>query len=134
MITKKLKIESKVRFPGAITEEEKLELYSIADVFVHTSVQEGLSLALLEAMAAETIVVATAAAGQSDTIKHGITGLLFKPADVQSLAQQTEYALSDPELQSIPKKAADYVVEDHSSEGHTRGYVMVYSEFRKKEK
>ena len=133
-ITQNLNIESRVRFLGTITEMEKLELYSIADVFVHTSVQEGLSLALLEAMAAETIVVASAAAGQSDTIKHGITGLLFKPTNIQSLAKQMERALSDPKLLSIPKKAADFVIAGHSSEGHTQGYIKIYSEFSKDEK
>lgn len=126
-----LGVSAKVRIIGAITEVEKLELLAISDVCVHTSIQEGLSLALLEAMAAELIVVASSAAGQSDTITHGETGLLFPPADVQTLSSRIEYALSNqPELEKIKKQAARFIIDSHSSEKHTRSYLKIYETCR----
>jgi glycosyltransferase involved in cell wall biosynthesis len=119
-------LEDHIKFLGAITEQEKLDLLSIADICVHTSVQEGLSLALLEAMAAETILIASAAAGQSDIIKHGETGLLFPASDIDALANRIVYALTTSGLESMRARAADFVEKNHSSEGHTQGYLDLF--------
>ena len=121
-----LGIEDYCRFPGAITEKEKLQLLGAADICVQTSIQEGLSLALLEFMAAGTIVITSAAAGQSDTVQHQVTGLLYKAKDVIELARLLEESLSNRNFDAMRKKAVDYVLKNHSSEAHTKRYIKVY--------
>ena len=49
---------------------------------------EGLPMVVLEAMAAATPVIATRVEGTPEAITHGVEGLLAKPGDVDSLAEQ----------------------------------------------
>lgn len=129
-LVKQWMIEKHFRFPGAVTEEEKLELLAIADICVQTSVQEGLSLALLEFMAAGTIVISTSAAGQSETIKHGETGFLFPPADIAALSELLYHALSENDLSLMRENAAYYVFKRHKVEDHTQKYLAIYNRFK----
>lgn len=77
-----------------ITEQVKLlgyrtdvsEIYKIADVFALPSFREGLSLALMESMAAGLPVVCSDIRGNRDLIEDGIGGFLVKPDDVKGFA------------------------------------------------
>ncbi len=129
-LTRTLDIESNVRFLGPLSEEEKLELLSIADLCVQTSVQEGLSLALLEFMASGAVVIASAAAGQSDVIEAGVNGLLFPAADTDALANCIVQALQNDEYQNLGPASREYVLEHHSFEAQVERYMSVYREFR----
>jgi L-malate glycosyltransferase len=61
--------------------EDVRRLLPGVDVFVNTSVSEGISLTLLEAMAACLPVVATAVGGTPEVVLHGKTGLLIPARD-----------------------------------------------------
>ncbi|MBI4552246.1 MAG: glycosyltransferase family 4 protein [Candidatus Latescibacteria bacterium] len=58
-----------------------------ADVFVLSSLNEGLGRVLLEAMACQTPIVATDVGGVSEIVQTGETGLLVPPADPERLAE-----------------------------------------------
>lgn len=79
-----LGIEGSVDFVGEIPRVEE-ELWA-ADASVLPSLREGLSNALLEAMAAGLPVVATRVSGSEDFIDTGENGWLCEPGDVDSLA------------------------------------------------
>jgi glycosyltransferase involved in cell wall biosynthesis len=68
------------------------------DVFVLPSYSEGLSIALLEAMAAGRPIVATAVGGTPEAIEHERSGLLVPPGDAPALARAIERLLDDPNL------------------------------------
>ena len=74
-----LNIRHSVRFLGV--RPDVPALLALADVYVHPSLQEGYSNALLEAMAAGKAVVATAVGGNVEAVSDGVTGLLVPPAD-----------------------------------------------------
>lgn len=65
------------------------------DLFVLSSVSEGQSNAILEAMAAGRPVVATDVGGNPETIADGVTGLLVPPRNPERLAEAIEDALRD---------------------------------------
>ncbi len=62
------------------------EVYSAFDVFVLPSHDEGMSNAILEAMAMENPVVATDVGGTGEVVRHGCSGILVPPKDVEALA------------------------------------------------
>ncbi len=64
------------------------DYYWAADLFVLPSRTEGLSNALLEAMACELPVAAAAVGGAPDVIEHDRSGLLHKPEDEADLADK----------------------------------------------
>jgi glycosyltransferase involved in cell wall biosynthesis len=66
------------------------------DVFVITSLYEGLGRALTEALATARPVVATAVNGVPDLVEHGATGLLVAPADPEGAAVAVGWLLDHP--------------------------------------
>ncbi len=74
------------------------ELLRVMDVFVSSSLWEGLPTVLLEAMAVGVPMVATDVSGSEELIKDGHTGLLVPPADAGSLSDAVWRLLHDPEL------------------------------------
>jgi len=68
------------------------------DLFILPSVKEGQPWVILEAMAAETPIVATNIAGISEMIENEKSGLLIEPADPDALAAAIEKILTHPSL------------------------------------
>ncbi|MEE2709388.1 MAG: glycosyltransferase family 4 protein [Gemmatimonadota bacterium] len=66
-----------------------------ADLFVLSSINEGLGRVIVEAMSTHTPVVATAVGGVGEIIQDGITGLLVPPSDPEKLAEAMLYLLED---------------------------------------
>jgi len=69
------------------------------DVFVLSSVLESCPLALLEAMAMKTPVVATDVGAVSEMVEHGRTGFVVPPADAEALAEAVLTVLARPKEQ-----------------------------------
>lgn len=75
--------------------EDVPALMAAADLFMLSSVSEGISVTLLEAMAAGLPIVATDVGGNSEVVEHGQTGLLSPRADSSALAVNMVGLLSD---------------------------------------
>jgi glycosyltransferase involved in cell wall biosynthesis len=87
------------------------DLLMACDVCVLPSLYEGLPISLLEAMAANTPVIATAVGGTPELITHNNTGLLVKPGNVAALAQAITTLLAEPQRAQQYAKAARGRVE-----------------------
>jgi len=70
------------------------------DIFVLPSNWEGLSLSILEAMAAKKPVVATAVGGTPEVVLSGTTGILIPPNDVDALYKAIYTLIYDPDLRN----------------------------------
>ncbi|MEI6831870.1 MAG: glycosyltransferase family 4 protein [Candidatus Omnitrophota bacterium] len=68
------------------------------DIFVLTSLWEGLPIAVLEAMATGLPVIATDTGGISEVVLHGKTGYLVKPGDIEALQGRLKELLMNPSL------------------------------------
>ena len=91
------------------------ELLAGFDVFVLSSTTEGMSIALLEAMAAGCPIVVTAVGGNVELIQHMQTGLVVPPNDEAALRNAMERLLSDRALAARLGAAARAAVEKHYS-------------------
>ena len=99
------KVPHKVIFTGLISASETIYHYPLFNAKVLPSVVEGLSQALLEAMAMGVPVIATNAVGNPDLIQHGANGFLFEENDEKSLAQFIQQLLEDKALSAQFKEA-----------------------------
>src|SRR5688572_25612172 len=73
-----------------------LSVHKAFDIFVMSSVTEGLGTSLLDAMACGKPVVATTAGGMPEVVVDGRTGLLVPPRDHEALADAIVRLLNDP--------------------------------------
>jgi sugar transferase (PEP-CTERM/EpsH1 system associated) len=90
-----LGLDGCVQFLGLRTDIP--ELLGCADIFVLSSLVEGLPLAVIEACAAGLPVIATDVGGVSEIIENGVTGILVPSKDIQALQQAIVTLLDDPE-------------------------------------
>ena len=85
------------------------------DVFVLASLTEGISLTLLEAMAAAKPIVATNVGGNPEVVVDGETGFLVSPQDPQAMADKILALLNDPTLAAGMGRAGRARVEQYFS-------------------
>jgi glycosyltransferase involved in cell wall biosynthesis len=90
---KHLHLAQHVIFAGFRT--DVLAVLKGLDLFVMSSVTEGLGTSLLDAMAASRPIVATQAGGIPEVVVHGETGLLVPPRDADALAAAVRDMLRD---------------------------------------
>jgi glycosyltransferase involved in cell wall biosynthesis len=91
-----LGIESQVIFTGE--REDVHDLISAMDLFVLPSLSEGIPMVLLEALALEVPVVASAVGGIPEVITDQLTGFLVPPQKEEILADTCLYLLKNREL------------------------------------
>ncbi len=74
------------------------EIYYLADIYCHPSFREGLSVAVMEAMAAGLPIVCSDIRGNRDLITDGQSGLLLADSSVNSYAESINRLLVNPDL------------------------------------
>jgi len=102
-------------------------LYGAMNVFVLSSLSEGMPLTVLEAMSARLPVVATNVGALPELVEEGGTGFLVEPKDDQALAEKLAQFYSEPELARRFGEAARRKVErEYSLELMLRKYADLY--------
>jgi glycosyltransferase involved in cell wall biosynthesis len=89
-------LEKHVLLPGFRT--DVLGCLKSFDLFVMSSITEGLGTSLLDAMACSRPIVATRAGGIPEIVDEGVSGLLVPPRDAHALADAIIKALEDEPL------------------------------------
>lgn len=89
-------MRDRIHLPGY--RSDVIDYYHAMDVFVLSSIREGLPNVLLEAMALEVPVVATAVAGVPGLVKHEHNGLLVEVGDLRALREALKRMLLDAQL------------------------------------
>jgi glycosyltransferase involved in cell wall biosynthesis len=101
--------------------------YGIADVAVLSSLSEGSPNALLEAMATDVPVVATAVGGVPEIVTHEESALLIEPGDPASMSAAIVRLLADTELaERLKQRSHELIRERHEPEARTRRLVSIY--------
>ncbi|HEX5575002.1 MAG TPA: glycosyltransferase family 4 protein, partial [Gemmatimonadales bacterium] len=106
-----LELHDRVHLLGALDDPHRA--LAQADVFVLSSVAEGLGSSVLAAMARSVPVVATRVGGVPDLLESG-SGLLVQPEDPQELARAVERVLTNGSLRSKLVNAAGREIEKYS--------------------
>jgi glycosyltransferase involved in cell wall biosynthesis len=108
-----LGLERRVQLTGF--RPDAIGIIKSLDVFVLSSVTEGLGSVLLEAMTSGRAIVGTRAGGIPEVIRDGKTGLLVAPTDEAGLAKAIRRLLRDQSLRERLGAAARTIVEQHFS-------------------
>lgn len=125
-----------VRFLGQATKQELSAAYGSCEILVTASVpaasgdQDGLPVALLEAMSAGCAVVASDIAGIDTTIEDGRSGVLVRPGDVRALAQALQLLLTDGDRRRSLGAGARDRAEEFGVESIGRRYLTLLDQVR----
>ena len=80
----KVSLTENIFLHGALSHVKTLELIACSDVFLMTSLHEGLPISMMEAMALAKPVVVPRIGGIPEVVNHEKNGLLFTPNNVVS--------------------------------------------------
>jgi len=104
-------------------------VYASMDIFVLPSLNEGLPMTVLEAMAAAKPVIATRVGAIPKVIEDGKSGVLVNPGDAPALRNAIASLLADHDLcRRIAATGHERVAKDHTAAAMARQYRAMYDE------
>lgn len=122
-----MKKYSWIHFLENVPIENMVSLYKWAQIVLNTSISEGQSSAIVEAMQLGCIVLARNNAGNASIIKDRVNGYLFN--DGKEFLEKMEVVLLEEEkAQRIIHNAKNYVQKNHLFENEIRAYMKLYQD------
>ena len=105
-------LESFVSYEGWIAGQKKIDCLNWEDVYILPSYNEGLPIAILEAMAYSHPIISTPVGGIPEVIKTGENGTLVKPGDTKAIADAIKFYIENSEaIKSQGDKAYEVVLD-----------------------
>ena len=126
-LAKSLNLENKVQFLGWIDSQTRDKLLANIDVFVLPSYNEGLPMALLEAMGWGLPAIVSPVGGIPELITSTENGLLVNPGDVQSLCKAMRQLIEDESLRVSLGNAARETVAPFDVKAYSSQLHQIYS-------
>ena len=122
-----LGLQNNVVLTGKKLRKEVFEILSITDIYVSSSLWEGLPLSVLEAMAFRLPVAATDVTGNSEAVENNITGFLFPEKDPLSSGNSILKLIDNPGLRlSMGLLGREKVEKDFSKKQFISGHESFY--------
>jgi phosphatidylinositol alpha-mannosyltransferase len=119
--------DARIEWLGRLTDADKVARLRGADVFCAPSLHgESFGVVLIEAMAAETAIVASGLDGYRNVATNNIDAVLVEPGDVDALADALRRVLSDPALSDRLQRAGSRRAEDFSMTALAQHYADHY--------
>ena len=123
-----LGLDGRVRLAGRLAPSEVARELRSHDALLHTSCSEGISNAVLEAMASGLPVVTTGVGGMAEAVTHGVEGYLTPVRDWRSAGEALAVLANDVPLRRRMGLAARRRIErDHALEGQVVAFARLLS-------
>ncbi|MET0012470.1 MAG: glycosyltransferase family 4 protein [Sedimenticola sp.] len=110
-------LNDRVRFLGAVTQDQLAEIYNAVDILVLASSREGWANVLLESMACGTPVVATSIWGTPEVVRKPEAGVLVENRDAESIAEGVRELMNSYPDRSDTRKYAELFSWDATVKG-----------------
>ena len=122
-------VEPVVFFPGHCCDIRRY--LAVADAVIIPSLYEGFGIAVIEAMAASLLVIASDVGGIPEIITDNKDGILVEPGNSERLAEGITELLTDPEKMRNIAESAQLRSDDFSEENMLDNYFKLYDTVRK---
>jgi colanic acid/amylovoran biosynthesis glycosyltransferase len=124
-----LGLAGNVTFEGAVAPAEVLARLQDSDIFVLPSLDEGISNAVLEAMASGVPIITTDVGGMTEAVRNEIDGIVVPPRDVLAMTRAISRLIENPsDRSSFGLNARQRAEADFSIERQARTFEQLYSE------
>ena len=125
-LSERLGIDRRVHFLGH--RDDVGRLLGVFDIFVLPSLSEGMSNTLLEAMAHGVAPVVSDVGGNTEIVRHGVTGQVFESGNEAMLAEQIRRLCADEsERRRLGRAALARVSESFALDGMIKRYEDLYA-------
>jgi len=124
----KLKVKDKVIFTGFIPEEEKVDYYNLADIFLFPSKKEGFGFSVVEAAACGVPSVVSEVSSLKEIVINGKTGYLAKLNDVDDWKQKIKRLLRDESLRKKMGQSARKFSQNFSWQKSAKKQIEIYNQ------
>ena len=105
-------LQSFVKFEGWVAGEKKEKLLNWADIFILPSYNEGLPIAILEAMSYNTAIISSPVGGIPEIINHKKNGMLVMPGNIKEIDEAMKYCINHPQQLQIFKTINQSVIQE----------------------
>jgi glycosyltransferase involved in cell wall biosynthesis len=124
-------LEDHVTFLGKVPRDEMAGEYQAAHVMVAPSLNEGMSIAALEALSCGVYLIATRASGFEEMIREGVNGEFVRFRDPGNIAEKlAEFYLRNRKEQIISKSLLDEIDEPYGWDRISQDYVALFGELK----
>lgn len=120
----KLNLEKSVKLLGF--RDDVCKIIKMFDMYVSTSIWEGLPISILEVMASEVPIVATDVVGNNELIVNNITGKLCKSKNISNITQSINCMFNSKQKDVFIKNALELVSSKYSVANMIAGVEEIY--------
>jgi glycosyltransferase involved in cell wall biosynthesis len=122
-LTNELEINNDVEFTGMLNEESLVQFLQSLHLYVHASLGETMSTAIMQAMACGLPIIASDVNGINNMIENGRTGILVPVKNEQLMAEALLLCIDNPVLrQSLTANALQFSKDNFSSQAMLTAY------------
>lgn len=132
-LAKNLKMDDKIKFLGRIPREETTKYYQEASLFVLPSLNEGMSNAMLEALAVGLPIISTNTGGASELVADGQNGFIVEFKDSHDIAEKIEKLILDEDLRKKMSAASRMLAEKMSWKSVAEKYFEEYKKIAREQ-
>ena len=123
----RLNLGGSVKIRPPVYGEDKLDVFSQADIFIYPSYYEGMPMAVIEAMACGLPIIATRVGGLPDLVVEGVNGILVEPGMPEQLATALCQLIDDREkCASMGKESSRIAGDKFDIEQHVAQLIDIY--------
>ncbi|MGQ9610268.1 MAG: glycosyltransferase family 4 protein [bacterium] len=125
-LARKINVDEKIVFSGSVPYDKLADKYQQADIFVLSSLAEGMPLVVLEAMASGLPIIATKVQGIDELVIDGLNGYLFSPLDYNALSRHLIYMIDNEEKRISMGKESLKIIKKYDWSYITEQYLSLY--------
>jgi glycosyltransferase involved in cell wall biosynthesis len=116
-----------IEFVGWVSGDTKKQLLRESDVLILPSYYEGLPISILEGMAYQMPIIATAIGGIPDVVKTNINGRLITPGNHQEIFEAIKYYIDNRDEVTRQGKAAALTINDYYADNVVASLSKLYT-------
>ncbi len=123
-----LNITDKVIFTGMLKEKELVIFLHKVDIYIHASLGETMSTAIMQAMACGKPIIASDVMGINNMIENNITGILVPPKNAIAMAEALLHLINNTELaKQLATNAFNFAEENYSNKKMLDRYNEIFN-------
>lgn len=125
--TASLNIQDKVTFTGMLEEKDLVQFLQKLDIYIHASLGETMSTAIMQAMACAKSIIASDVPGINNMIKQNRTGLLVPAKNAEALCDAILQLINDRQLCAVlADNAFTFAIENYSNKKMLQRYNEIF--------